>query len=288
MEKEDLEKTVDSLSKQRDNALQEVESLHSQLQEAQTAKLQLQMQIDELAKTRSNPAGQLSAAQSSLLQHEVERAEEEANQLRTKVAQLEKSAQDVQNETNRQLQQLQTQVSVLSEQNMQLQKSELLCQTYKKQLQELQSGHADSSEFESKIASLESELRGKVETENRLSACMEENKRLQSEVLHYQQRCSSLDETIEKLQNREKELSNDLLLLQQRNESLQLLVSGPSSEAISPVSQSSSAVGLDQLMSESPPTVQSVINVRNSPEYLEQANELLLANERSIALNVRQ
>ena len=41
-------------------------------------------------------------------------------------------------------------------------------------------------------------------------------------------------------------------------------------------------------MSESPPTVQSVINVRNSPEYLEQANELLLANERSIALNVRQ
>ena len=30
------------------------------------------------------------------------------------------------------------------------------------------------------------------------------------------------------------------------------------------------------------------MNVRNSPEYLEQANELLLANERCIVLNVRE
>ena len=240
--------------------------------------------------------GTLSAAQTSLFQQELERAEEEAGQLRSKVSQLEKTVQDTKNDAAREIQKLQTQVSVLSEQNLQLQKSEQLCQTYKKQLQELQNGHLDAGEYQTKLVSLEAELRGKAELENRLTTYLEENKRLQSEVLRYQQRCSELEERVESLQNREKELSNDLAVLQQRNDSLQLLVSGPSSETVSPVSHSNSTVALDQLLVESPSPrgkaiaepIPPVVNVRNSPEYLEQANELLLANERSIVLNVRE
>ena len=154
----------------------------------------------------------------------------------------------------------------------------------------------DAGEYQTKLVSLEAELRGKAELENRLTTYLEENKRLQSEVLRYQQRCSELEERVESLQSREKELSNDLAVLQQRNDSLQLLVSGPSSETVSPVSHSNSTVALDQLLVESPSPrgkaiaepIPPIVNVRNSPEYLEQANELLLANERSIVLNVRE
>ena len=293
VEKEDLEKTVSSLTKQRDDALQEIDALQSQLQSHLTTNLQMQKKIEELSTPVESP-GQLSAAQTSLFQRELERAEEESGQLRSKVSQLEKTVQDTQNDAAREIQKLQTQISVLSEQNLQLQKSEQLCQTYKKQLQELQSGHLDVGEYQSKVVSLEAELRGKAELENRMATFLEENKRLQSEVLRYQQRCNELEEKVESLTNREKELSNDLALLQQRNDSLQLLVSGPSSETVSPVSHSNSTVALDQLLNELPsPTGKAtgepsavVVNVRNTPEYLEQANELLLANERSIVLNV--
>ena len=294
VEKEDFEKTLSALTKQRDDALQEIDSLHSQLQTHQTTNLQMQKKIEELS-TPVETSGPLSAAQTSLFQQELERAEEEAGQLRSKVSQLEKTVQDTKNDAAREIQKLQTQVSVLSEQNLQLQKTEQLCQTYKKQLQELQNGHLDVGEYQTKLVSLEAELRGKAELENRLTTYLEENKRLQSDVLRYQQRCSELEERVESLQNREKELSNDLALLQQRNDSLQLLVSGPSSEAKSPVSHSNSTVALDQLLVESPSPrgkavaepIPAIVNVRNSPEYLEQANELLLANERSIVLNVR-
>lgn len=294
VEKEDFEKTLSALTKQRDDALQEIDSLHSQLQTHQTTNLQMQKKIEELS-TPVETSGPLSAAQTSLFQQELERAEEEAGQLRSKVSQLEKTVQDTKNDAAREIQKLQTQVSVLSEQNLQLQKTEQLCQTYKKQLQELQNGHLDVGEYQTKLVSLEAELRGKAELENRLTTYLEENKRLQSDVLRYQQRCSELEERVESLQNREKELSNDLALLQQRNDSLQLLVSGPSSEAMSPVSHSNSTVALDQLLVESPSPrgkavaepIPAIVNVRNSPEYLEQANELLLANERSIVLNVR-
>ena len=294
VEKEDFEKTLSALTKQRDDALQEIDSLHSQLQAHQTTNLQMQKKIEELS-TPVETSGPLSAAQTSLFQQELERAEEEAGQLRSKVSQLEKTVQDTKNDAAREIQKLQTQVSVLSEQNLQLQKTEQLCQTYKKQLQELQNGHLDVGEYQTKLVSLEAELRGKAELENRLTTYLEENKRLQSDVLRYQQRCSELEERVESLQNREKELSNDLALLQQRNDSLQLLVSGPSSEAMSPVSHSNSTVALDQLLVESPSPrgkavaepIPAIVNVRNSPEYLEQANELLLANERSIVLNVR-
>ena len=132
--------------------------------------------------TPSENSGQLSAAQTSLFQQELERAEEEAGQLRSKVSQLEKTVQDTKNDAAREIQKLQTQVSVLSEQNLQLQKSEQLCQTYKKQLQELQSGHLDAGEYQTKLVSLEAELRGKAELENRLTTYLEENKRLQSEM----------------------------------------------------------------------------------------------------------
>ena len=297
VEKEDYEKTVSALTTQRDDALQEIDSLHSQLQTHQTTNLQMQKKIEELS-TPVETSGQLSATQTSLFQQELERAEEEAGQLRSKVSQLEKTVQDTKNDAAREIQKLQTQVSVLSEQNLQLQKSEQLCQTYKKQLQELQNGHLDAGEYQTKLVSLEAELRGKAELENRLTTYLEENKRLQSEVLRYQQRCSELEERVESLQSREKELSNDLAVLQQRNDSLQLLVSGPSSETVSPVSHShsNSTVALDQLLVESPSPrgkaiaepIPPVVNVRNSPEYLEQANELLLANERSIVLNVRE
>lgn len=300
VEKEDFEKTLSVLTKQRDEALQEIDALHSQLQSHQTANLQMQKKIEELS-TPVESSSQLSASQTSMFQEELERAEAEAAQLRAKVSQLEKTVQDTKSDAARDAQKLQTQISVLSEQNLQLQKSEQLCQTYKKQLQELQNGHLDVGEYQAKLVALEAELRGKAELENRVASYLEENKRLQSEVLRYQQRCGELEEKVASLQSREKELSNDLALLQQRNDSLQLLVSGPSSEATSPVSHSNSTVALDQLLSESPspsgktaaPTTAAqataaAVNVRNSPEYLEQANELLLANERSIVLNVRE
>ena len=77
------------------------------------------------------------------------------------------------------------------------------------------------------------------------------------------------------------------------NESLQLLVS-PDPDASPAVSRSSTVMTLDVLMndsgsvssSQSTSTGQDPANVTSSKAYLEHANELLLANQRVIALNV--
>lgn len=78
------------------------------------------------------------------------------------------------------------------------------------------------------------------------------------------------------------------------NESLQLLVS-PDPDGSPSVSHSSTVMTLDVLMNDSgsvssgqsiPTSQQDPINVTSSKAYLEQANELLLANQRVIALNV--
>ena len=78
------------------------------------------------------------------------------------------------------------------------------------------------------------------------------------------------------------------------NESLQLLVS-PDPDVSPTVSRSSTVMTLDVLMNDSGsvPSGQSAsvgqqdsANVTSSKAYLEQANELLLANQRVIALNV--
>ena len=78
------------------------------------------------------------------------------------------------------------------------------------------------------------------------------------------------------------------------NESLQVLISPSDTAVSSPVSASSSAVGLDVLLSQSPPASAAKetdasakeVDVRSTKEYLEQANELMLSNERCISLNV--
>lgn len=77
------------------------------------------------------------------------------------------------------------------------------------------------------------------------------------------------------------------------NESLQVLISPSDTAVSSPVSTSSSAVGLDVLLSQSPPSAAKEtgasakeVDVRSTKEYMEQANELMLSNERCISLNV--
>lgn len=81
------------------------------------------------------------------------------------------------------------------------------------------------------------------------------------------------------------------------NESLQLLVS-PDPDMSPNVSRSNTAMTLDMLMNDggsvassqsgqaAPSSQQEPVNVTTSKAYMEQANELLLANQRVISLNV--
>ncbi|KAK8822977.1 hypothetical protein WA556_001868 [Blastocystis sp. ATCC 50177/Nand II] len=305
---EELERVRAELEQQRAELTATAEKLGSEVTELKKEKVQQQMKLDELA---ADPAAMRELhEQFVMMQEEVEKAEEENRALKLRVAELTRTVESASGQ--REMAALRAQLEQQAEELAGLQKYKELYEGKCQELQQLQRSQMDQGEVVSQNCALKSTVEA---VEARLAKLEQDKKEYLDQVLAYQAKCQALQEKVREREQRESELKEEVQRLRQGNESLQVLLS-PEGVASAPLSPSNSASLQDLLrvshseavqpatlsatpsnaepstqqgaLSDMPSLTQlslQPVDVKSSREYLDLANELLVAKERCVSLN---